>query len=322
MADRRLQVFHTVARMLSFTKAAEALDMTQPAVTFQVRQLEEQHGVRLFDRSHNRIGLTEAGERVFQYAERIFNLYGEMEHAIREVTGNVAGTLKIGVSNLCGSYRLPKILSDFQQQYPEVHVQLKMIPTQSVLTMVENSFVDVGVTESRLDMGKFKVQQIGDEELVLVKPANLFRSSDTLNAIHDWISYPWIFPEESDFAGRQLFAQLLKSQGKDIKQIKIVMELGCIEAIKGAVQVGRGVSILPRKAVQNEVNQGLLVAEPFPEPLMRSISLIFKEQKYPLPMIDELVMYAKEGFADSSTSVSHKAIVSPHTEEGQSSAAI
>ncbi|OOY41541.1 LysR family transcriptional regulator, partial [Solemya velum gill symbiont] len=93
MADRRLQVFHTVARLLSFTKAAETLHMTQPAVTFQVRQLEEYFNTRLFDRTHNKISLTEAGECVYGFAEQIFDLYGQMENAVREMTGEVSGDL-------------------------------------------------------------------------------------------------------------------------------------------------------------------------------------------------------------------------------------
>lgn len=105
MADRRLQVFHSVARLLSFTKAAETLHMTQPAVTFQVRQLEEYFNTRLFDRTHNRISLTEAGERVFEYADKIFVLYSEMENAVRDLTGEVSGVLMIGASrpspNIC-----------------------------------------------------------------------------------------------------------------------------------------------------------------------------------------------------------------------------
>ena len=78
MADRRLQVFYTVARMLSFTKAAETLHMTQPAVTFQVRQLEDYFNTRLFDRTHNRVALTEAGRKIYEYCERIFELYAEI----------------------------------------------------------------------------------------------------------------------------------------------------------------------------------------------------------------------------------------------------
>ena len=86
MADRRLQVFHTVAKQLSFTKAAELLFMTQPAVTFQVKQLEEHFNTRLFERSHGKISLTPAGELALDYAERILNMTGEMEARISELT--------------------------------------------------------------------------------------------------------------------------------------------------------------------------------------------------------------------------------------------
>ena len=86
MSDRRLQVFHTVARLLSFTKAADTLHMTQPAVTFQVRQLEEQFNTRLFDRTHSKVKLTEAGKKVFSYAEKITSLSNEMELEIKSLS--------------------------------------------------------------------------------------------------------------------------------------------------------------------------------------------------------------------------------------------
>ena len=92
MADRRLQVFSTVARLLSFTKAADVLHMTQPAVTFQIRQLEEYFNTRLFDRTHNRITLTVAGELVKSHADRIIAQYGEMDNEIRKLTGDVLGS--------------------------------------------------------------------------------------------------------------------------------------------------------------------------------------------------------------------------------------
>ncbi len=98
MSDRRLQVFYTVARLLSFTKAAEELHMTQPAVTFQVRQLEEQFNTRLFDRTHNRISLTEAGKKVYECGERIFEIYAEMDNAVRQLTGDISGVLILGAS--------------------------------------------------------------------------------------------------------------------------------------------------------------------------------------------------------------------------------
>ena len=121
MADRRLQVFHTVARLLSFTKAAEALHMTQPAVTFQVRQLEEQFNTRLFDRTHNRISLTEAGRITFGYADRIFELYAEMDNAVRALTGEFSGALTIGASTTIAEYMLPTLLGDFKERHPGRH---------------------------------------------------------------------------------------------------------------------------------------------------------------------------------------------------------
>src|SRR3970040_1909644 len=98
MSDRRLQVFYTVARQLSFTKAAEQLFMTQPAVTFQVKQLEEQFNARLFDRSHGKIALTSAGRLVMDYAERILALSEEMETRVCELTGTVSGPPLVGAS--------------------------------------------------------------------------------------------------------------------------------------------------------------------------------------------------------------------------------
>jgi DNA-binding transcriptional LysR family regulator len=115
MADRRLQVFHTVAKQLSFTKAAELLFMTQPAVTFQVKQLEEHFNTRLFERSHGKISLTPAGELALDYAERILNMTGEMEARISELTGQISGPLLIGASTTIAEYMLPRLLGEFKQ---------------------------------------------------------------------------------------------------------------------------------------------------------------------------------------------------------------
>ena len=112
MADRRLQVFSTVARLLSFTKAADVLHMTQPAVTFQIRQLEEYFNTRLFDRTHNRITLTVAGELVKSHADLIIAQYGEMDNEVRKLTGDVLGPLVIGASTTIGQYVIPPVLCD------------------------------------------------------------------------------------------------------------------------------------------------------------------------------------------------------------------
>ncbi|MEX0744790.1 MAG: LysR family transcriptional regulator, partial [Phycisphaeraceae bacterium] len=112
MADRRLQVFHAVAKHLSFTKAAEALFMTQPAVTFQIRQLEEHFDTRLFDRAHGRIALTAAGQVALEYAEKILGMSAELDTRLKEMSGQVAGPLLIGASTTIAEFMLPQVLGE------------------------------------------------------------------------------------------------------------------------------------------------------------------------------------------------------------------
>src|SRR5476649_1709548 len=132
MADRRLQVFHAVAKQLSFTKAAEALFMTQPAVTFQIKQLEEHCNARLFDRGHGKIALTSAGEIVLAYAERILNLGEELDQRLADMTGEVSGSLHIGASMTIAEYLLPRILGEFKSQYPAVRPRLTVGNSEAI----------------------------------------------------------------------------------------------------------------------------------------------------------------------------------------------
>lgn len=170
MADRRLQVFYTVARLLSFTKAADALHMTQPAVTFQVRQLEDYFNTRLFDRTHNRVSLTEAGRTVYEYAERIFELYSEMENSVRELTGDVSGALTLGASTTIAEYMLPSLLGDFKKKYPEINIRLKVSNSEGIVSMVENNIIDLGVVESPVSNRNLLVEVCQQDQLVLVVP--------------------------------------------------------------------------------------------------------------------------------------------------------
>jgi len=145
MSDRRLQVFHTVAGVLSFTRAAEMLNMTQPAVTHQIRQLEEELNTRLFDRTNNRISLTLTGEEVLVFANRIIALYGEMNESVKSLTGDRTGLVTLGASTTIAEYMLPGLLGDFQQKFPDVQIRLRVANTDAVVAMVADNAIDLGV---------------------------------------------------------------------------------------------------------------------------------------------------------------------------------
>lgn len=293
MADRRLQVFHTVARLLSFTKAAQTLHMTQPAVTFQVRQLEEHFNTRLFDRTHNRISLTDAGRKVCESADRIFELYAEMENAVRGITGQISGMLTIGASTTIAEYMLPPLLGDFKERYPDVSIHLKVSNTEGIVSMVENNAIDLGVVEAPVANKNLVVEICKRDRLVAIMPPGHPLAALPEVAFEQLLEYPFICREEGS-GTREVIGDYLHQQPEGHTTLKIAMELGSPEALKGAVEAGMGVSVVSGTTIQKELKLGTLVAIPLNPPLDRPFSFVHQKQKFRLRVMEELLDFARE----------------------------
>ena len=292
MADRRLQVFQTVARLLSFTKAAEELHMTQPAVTFQVRQLEEQFNTRLFDRTHNRISLTEAGKRVHECAERIFELYAEMDNSVRELTGDISGVLILGASTTIAEYMLPALLGDFKAKYPDITIRLKVANTDGIVSQVENNAIDLGVVEAPVNNKNLVVEECRTDHMVLIVPPAHELAKEDVVPIQRVADYPFICREEGS-GTREVMIESMQDAGVSPADLNIAMELGSLEAIKGAVEAGMGVSILSNATIQKELKLGTLVAVQLDPPIDRPFSFVHQKQKFRVRAMDELLSFAR-----------------------------
>lgn len=292
MADRRLQVFHAVARLLSFTKAAETLHMTQPAVTFQIRQLEEYFNTRLFDRVHNRISLTEAGTLVYGYADRIFDLYAEMDRSVREITGEVNGSLTIGASTTIAEYMLPALLGDFKDSYPDVTIHLKVSNTEGIVSMVEHNTIDLGVVESQVGNRNLVVEPCRDDHLVVIVPPNHALATRNKLCFQDILEFPFICREEGS-GTREVIGEYMGNLDSCTTGLKIAMELGSPEAVKGAVEAGMGVSVVSSATIQKELRLQTLIAIPLDPPLLRPFSFVHQKQKFRLRLIEELLEFAR-----------------------------
>ncbi len=290
MADRRLQVFHTVARLLSFTKAAETLHMTQPAVTFQVRQLEEYFNTRLFDRTHNRISLTEAGERVYEYADRIFDLYNDMENSVREMTGEIRGALTIGASTTIAEYMLPALLGDFGTRYPEVTIHLRVSNSDGIVSMVENNTIDLGVVEAPVGNKNLVVEVCRLDRLVAIVPPNHDLAERESVGIDELLEFPFICREEGS-GTREVINEYLSQNCNT--PLNISMELGSPEAVKGAVEAGMGVSVVSRATIQKELKLDTLRAVNLAPKLERPFSFVHQKQKFRLRAMEELLDFAR-----------------------------
>jgi DNA-binding transcriptional LysR family regulator len=296
MSDRRLKVFHTVARLLSFTKAAEALHMTQPAVTFQVRQLEEYFNTRLFDRTHNKVSLTPAGERVSEFAERIFDLYSEMENSVRDLTGEISGALTIGASTTIAEYMLPALLGEFKNRYPDINLRLKVSNSEGIVSMVEHNVIDLGVVESPVGNKNLIVEVCHEDQLVVVAAPDheLVKRGGKVSA-SDIVSHPFVSREEGS-GTRDVIMQYLADAKVSSSDMNFSLELGSPEAIKGAVEAGMGITILSRSIIGKELKLKTLSELQLDPPLSRPFSFVRQRQKFRVTVMEKLLEFAQAYF--------------------------
>lgn len=291
MADRRLKVFYTVARLLSFTKAAETLHMTQPAVTFQVRQLEEHFDTRLFDRTHNRVTLTDVGQVVYEVAERIFELYDEMERRVREMTGEMGGSLNIGASTTIAENMLPALLGQFKKKHPDINLRLKVGNTEAVVSMVEHNAIDLGIVEGTVSNKNLLVEHCRNDELVVIMPPDHPLARYQSLSVDQLMAYQFICREEGS-GTREAILHYLAEQGYP-DGWSVCMELGSPEAIKGAVQAGMGLSVMSKVGISKELKLGMLAAVPLDPPLMREFTFVRQRHKFRLPAMEELLEFSR-----------------------------
>jgi len=293
MADRRLQVFHAVAKHLSFTKAAEALFMTQPAVTFQIKQLEEHFNTRLFERGHGRIALTPAGGVVLEYAERILALSAELDTRLKEMTGEVAGLLMIGASTTIAEFLLPRVLGEFKSKYPKVLPRLIVANSESVENRVAEHTLDIGFIEAPSHLATVATDVVCDDELqVVCAPSHPLGRYKSVQA-KQLLQYPFI-SRESGSGTREVTDRYLEKSGVQPESLSVVMELGSPEALKGLVATGLGFSILSRVAVANELALGRLICVPLAPRLQRQLSVVYPKEKFRSQLVNTFVDYAKQ----------------------------
>jgi DNA-binding transcriptional LysR family regulator len=296
MADRRLQVFHAVAKHLSFTKAAEALFMTQPAVTFQIRQLEEHFNTRLFDRAHGRIALTPAGQLALEYAERILGLSSELDTRLKEMSGQVAGPLLIGASTTIAEFLLPQVLGEFKARYPAVVPRLFVANSEAVQGRIAERSLDLGFIEGDSHLPSLVTDVCCDDELrVVCAPSHPLAKLKSVvpKALmeHAYVS------REPGSGTREVIDNYLQKSGVQPDSLQVVMELGSPEALKGLVATGLGFTIMSRAIAALEVKLGRLVQIPLSPPLIRHLSVVYPKERFHSRLVNGFVQFAKERLA-------------------------
>ena len=292
MADRRLQVFHAVARHLSFTKAAEALFMTQPAVTFQIKQLEEHFNMRLFERGHGRISLTSAGEIVLDYAERILALSSELDTRLGEMSGQMRGPLLVGASTTIAEFMLPRILGEFNSLYPQVRARLTVANSEAIENRIAERSLDVGLIEIETKNQNLLSEVCCEDELQVICTPDYPLSGMRSVTPQVLLDYEFVSREQGS-GTRDVTDSYFREAGVSPDRLKTLMELGSPEALKGVVSTGLGFAILSRASVDKEVQLGSLIAIPLQPRLTRRLSLLSPKGKFRSRVVTTFMEFAK-----------------------------
>lgn len=256
-----LRTFHEVARRRSFTRAAEELALTQPAVSGHVRRLERHLGARLFVVRHRRVFLTPEGEVLFAFAERVFNLLADAARAVDEVKALERGQLRLGASTTIGIYVLPPVLGAFARRYPQVRISLDIDTTAEIVARVRRSDLPLGLVEAEVEPDGLLVQRFLTDRLVLIVSPDHPWARRGRTEVEE-LARAALIQREPGSGTRALVERALHARGL---APRVVMELGNTEAIKRAVMAGLGVAFVSRYTVAGELRAGQLVAVETPE---------------------------------------------------------
>jgi DNA-binding transcriptional LysR family regulator len=258
MDTRQLQAFCTVVEKKSFSQAAEQLGVTQPAVSLQVRALEQRLGQSLLDRSGRRVEPTEAGRRLYRSAQRMLALEEQLLDEVSADDGRLTGTLAIGASTGPGAHLVPLLLCEFQREHPDLHVALSIWDTQTVIDRVVDRQLELGVVGALRRHRSLEFEPLARDEIVLAVPPGHDAAGGTISL--DELKDETLIVMQEGAGVRQVVEEELRRAGLRLRGVEPKLELGLQESVKSAVAAGYGVAFISRTAIEGELAAGRLAA--------------------------------------------------------------
>jgi DNA-binding transcriptional LysR family regulator len=293
MDTRQLQAFCAVVEKKSFSQAAEKLGVTQPAVSLQVRALEQRLGQTLLDRSGRRVEPTEAGKRLYRSAQRMLTLEQQLFEDVAEEEGGLQGTLSIGASTGPGAHLVPLLLCEFQRAHPDLHVALSISDTQSVIDRVAERDLELGVVGALRRHRSLEFEPLVRDEIVLAVPPSHRAAGGSLTV--EELQEETLIVMQEGAGVRQVVEEELRRAGLRLRGVEPKLELGLQESIKSAVGAGFGVAFISRTAIEGELAAGTLAAARVEgvEPV-RQIYLVRGRGRAATRAAEEFLSFAKE----------------------------
>ncbi|RWR08085.1 LysR family transcriptional regulator [Siminovitchia fortis] len=252
--DQHLEVFIAVAEKKNFSRAAEELHMTQPAVSQYIRAFEREIGTRLLERTNKYVKLNKAGEIVYDHGKEIVGLYTKMQGLVDDLTNKTSGPLAIGASYTFGEYILPHVIADMLEEHPLVNPAISIGNTRDIAEFVLKHQLDVGIVEGDFRHEKLVIEPFAEDQMFIVAaPGHPLAQEENITP-QELEKERWIIREIGSGtrkAADNMFAAINISPKK-------IMEFGSIQLIKESVEAGLGISLLSQWAIRKELAMGSL----------------------------------------------------------------
>lgn len=288
MDFHQLKSFYYVANYLNFSKAAEKVSLSQPAVSRQIEALEAYYKLPLFNRSGRKVELTDAGRRLLQYTEKILLLTQETEKAMNALTNLETGEIKVGASTTVGNYILPALIIDFQNKYENIKVDFIIDKTDIIIEKLKKGNLDVAIAAKANNDPELNYKAILKDEIILTvgKDAKM----DGVSSIHQLKNVPFFLRKKGSNTREHIDILFELHEFRPTK----IFEFDTNEAIMQSIKTGHGIGFLPQHVLMNDINSGQLERYEIQEKSHRSFSVILPKEKFISPSLLIFSNYIKK----------------------------
>ncbi|PLR84905.1 hypothetical protein CVD25_13530 [Bacillus canaveralius] len=281
MEFHQLKTFYYVAIYLNFSKAAEKISLSQPAVSRQIEVLESHYKLPLFNRAGRKVELTDAGRRLLQYAEQILLLAEETEKAMHSLNNLEAGEINLGSGTTIGNYLLPSLVVEFQQKYPNIIINLMIDKTDSIIEKLKKGDLDVAIVAKTMSYPEFNYKALLNDEIILIGGSGYENNSNDIKYLKQLSNETFLLRRQGSNT-RENTDSFFKEHNFSPNRI---IEFDTNEAIKQAIIKGYGIGFLSKHVTKYEVDLKLLEPFQLKDRCKRNFSLIFPKGKFTSPIL-------------------------------------
>jgi LysR family transcriptional regulator, transcriptional activator of the cysJI operon len=257
MEDNRLKAFCLVVEMRSFSKAGEAILITQSAMSHLIKNLEDEIGVKLLNRSGRKVIPTPAGGLFYNHAKKILEAYETLGDDINKLMKEIKGPLNLGASTTAAKYLLPQVIYDFSKRYPEVQINLSVSNAEAIMNELQQGNSDLGIVEGNTGNKGITLEEIADDEIVLIASDENPLAKQGHISQQDFLSQPFIMPQAGSGL-REFIDKFFQTSKIEPKDIKISMTLSDPELTVQMVQSGLGISFISKWSIFKPIKEGTI----------------------------------------------------------------